>query len=78
MPPTQSDVGIPLTDLLAYKAHYGITPGSFTRETRIDNPGITAILAENLVLSTYYSVATSINSADTESGFSNMATEIVE
>ena len=71
--PTQNEDGSALTDLAAYKFYYGTTPGNYTNETRIDSPGITTFMLENLTLGTYYIVATTINSSGTESRYSNEA-----
>jgi len=76
-PPAQNTDGSPLMDLSAYRLYYGTTPGSFSNQIYIDNPGITTYVVENLMPNTYYFVATSINSMGIESDFSNIATKIV-
>lgn len=76
-PPTQNSDNSPLNDLAAYKIYYGTEPDSYTNQIRIDNPGISSYVVENLVPDTYYFVATAVNSADVESGFSNMASKVV-
>ena len=73
--PTQNEDGSSLTDLAAYKFYYGTSPGTYTSQQRVDSPGITSYVLENLTPGTYYIAATAINSSNVESGFSNEATE---
>ena len=75
--PTQNEDGTALTDLAAYKFYYGTLTGVYTDEVRIDNPGLTTYIIENLVPTTYYIVATAINNAGAESAFSNEAVKRV-
>ena len=76
-PPTQNDDGSALADLAAYKFYYGTSPGSYSNQVRVDSPGISADVIENLSPATYYIVATAINSSGAESGFSNEASKQV-
>ena len=76
-PPTQNDDGSALADLAAYKFYYGTSPGSYSNQVRVDSPGISAYVIENLSPATYYIVATAINSSGAESGFSNEASKQV-
>ena len=71
--PTKNVDGSALTDLAAYNLHYGTSSGSYTTEVRIDNPGITTYVVENLVADTYYFSITSVNDAGEESRFSGEA-----
>lgn len=71
--PTQNEDGTALTDLAAYKFYYGTSPGSYSSQVRVDNPGIATFIIDNLVPATYYVVATAINDAGVESRFSNEA-----
>ena len=71
--PTQNEDGSALTDLAAYKFYYGTSPGSYSNQVRVDNPGLTMYVLENLTPATYYVAATAINSSGVESGFSNEA-----
>ncbi len=75
--PTRNTDGSTLTDLLAYKIYYGTTQGNYPSEVRIDNPGITTYVIENLSPNTYYFISTSINESEVESDFSNVAIEII-
>lgn len=75
--PTQNTDGSPLLNLAAYKIYYGTSPGSYTTEILISNPGMTTHVVDNLVPNTYYFVATCINSIGVESVFSGMASMTV-
>lgn len=75
--PTQNADGSTLTDLAGYYIYYGETWGNYPNRIRIDNPGLTTYIVENLLPRTYYVVATSFNSAGVESGYSNVATKLV-
>jgi len=76
-PPTRNTDGSPLTDLAAYKIYYGLSEGDYPNEIRIDNPGISSYLVENLSPNDYYFVSTSVNFSDVESDFSNVAFKTV-
>jgi hypothetical protein len=75
--PTQNEDGSPLTDLAGYAFYYGTSPGSYSNQVEVTNPGMTTFIIDNLVPSTYYIVATAINVNGVESRFSNEAIEQV-
>jgi hypothetical protein len=70
--PTQNEDGSDV-DLVAYKFYYGTSPGSYSNQVRVDSPGMTMYVLENLTPATYYIVATAINRSEAESSFSNEA-----
>jgi len=72
-PPTQNTDGTNLDDLAAYKIYYGVSPGDYTNQIQIDNPGVTLYVVDNLSPNTYYFVSTSINADGIESDYSNTA-----
>jgi hypothetical protein len=76
-PPTMNEDGTALTDLAAYKIYYGVAAGNYPSQVRIDNPGISTYVVDNLAPNTYYFVSTAINASEVESSYSNMATRIV-
>jgi hypothetical protein len=76
-PPTQNLDGSPLTDLAGYKMYYGNEPGNYHTSIRIDNPGITIYVVENLTPNIYYFVLTAINSSGVESQISNEVSKLV-
>lgn len=75
--PTQNTDGSPLDDLTAYKIYYGVNQGTYPNQIRIDNPGVTTYVVENLSPNTYFFVTTAVNSIGVESAFSNMASKTV-
>ena len=75
--PTENEDGTPLTDLVVYKFYYGTSPGNYSNQIRVNSPGITTYVLENLSPATYYVVATAINSSGVESRFSNEASKQV-
>jgi hypothetical protein len=76
-PPDQYEDGTPLMDLAAYKIYFGLSEGNYPNQIRIDNPGVTSYVVDNLTANTYYFVSTSINSNNVESDFSNVAMKVV-
>ena len=75
--PTENSDGSPLTDLAGYKIYYGKSSGIYDHEIRVDNPGVTTHVVENLVPDTYFFAATSFNSAGVESTYSGEAVRSV-
>ncbi len=76
-PPTQNEDGTQLTDLAGYWIYWGTTPGSYPDSVKIDNPGLTMYVVDNLVPGTYEFVATSFNASGVQSVYSNPATKVV-
>ena len=75
--PTENEDGSPLVDLAGYKIYYGTAPSDYTQSVRLDNPGMTSYVVENLSPNTYYFVATSFNTQGIESTNSNEAMRVV-
>ena len=70
-PPTQNADGSPLTDLSGYNVYVGTESNTYNYlEIRLDNPGLTAYVVDNLDPGTYYFAATAFNSSGVESSFS--------
>ena len=70
-PPTQNADGSPLRDLAGYNIYVGTGTGNYdVQEIRLDNPGLTTYVVENLRPGTYYFAATAVNSSGMESAFS--------
>jgi hypothetical protein len=74
--PTQNEDGSDV-DLAAYKFYYGTSPGNYSNQVRVDSPGMTMYVLENLTPATYYIVATAIGTNGAESAFSNEASKPV-
>lgn len=75
--PTQNEDGTALTDLAGYKIYYGKSSRSYTSQIRIDNPGVTTYVVDNLTPDTYYFAATAFNASGIESSFSGEAIKTV-
>jgi len=70
-PPTRNADGSPLLDLAGYNIYVGTDSNNYDyREIRLDNPGLSAYVVDNLQPGTYYFAATAYNSSGIESSFS--------
>ncbi len=70
-PPTQNSDGTPLMDLAGYNVYVGTSSDSYDyRQVRLNNPGLTAYVVEQLAPDTYYFAATAFSSSGAESEFS--------
>ena len=76
-PPTENEDGTALDNLAGYKLYYGTTSGHYTRQVRINTPGLSSYVIENLLPDTYYVVATSFTTSGVESRYSNEAVKTV-
>ncbi len=70
--PTENIDGAPLTDLAGYRIYWGTAPGKYSYSAKLDNPGVTTYLVERLSATTWYFVATAVNSQGVESEFSDV------
>ena len=78
-PPTQNADGSPLLDLAGYNIYVGTGSNSYNyREIRLDNPGLTSYVVENLEPDTYFIVATAFNSMGFESHYSDELVKTVD
>jgi len=77
-PPTTNSNGTPLTNLAGYRVRWGQSAGNYSNSTTLNNAGLTSYVVGNLGPGTYYFVVTAVNSAGTESQFSNMASKTVQ
>ena len=69
--PTERIDNTPLTDLAGYQIHYGQSPGSYSNQITINNPGITTYVVENLSSGTWQFAVSAFDSAGQFSEFSN-------
>ena len=70
-PPSQNADGSPLSDLSGYNIYVGTASNDYDyMEIRLDNPGLTAYVVDNLEPGIYYFAATAFNSSGIESAFS--------
>ncbi len=77
-PPTENEDGSYLVDLAGYWIYWGNNPGTYTEWMKIDNPGLTTIVIEDLVPGFWEFAMTSFNAAGVESSLSNTVTRFVE
>lgn len=78
-PPTQNSDGTPLMDLSGYTIYVGTNSSNYEyREIRLDNPGLTSYVVENLQPGTYYFAATAFNSSGLESALSGKIARTVQ
>ena len=77
-PPTENEDGSYLTDLAGYWVYWGNNPGTYTNWMRIDDPGLTMLVIEDLVPGSWEFAMTSFNAAGVESSLSNTITRFVE
>jgi hypothetical protein len=78
LPPTQNVDGSLINNLAGFVVYWGTTPGSYPNSMRLQNPGSTTYLVENLLPgTTYYFVTTAFNSLGLESDFSNVASKTI-
>lgn len=66
-PPMNNVDGTPLTDLAGYVIRYGRSAGTLDRSIRIDNPGTSVYVVDNLVEGTWYFSLSSVNATGEES-----------
>ena len=76
-PPTENEDGTVLENLAGYKLYFGTASGQYTNPVRINTPGLSSYVIENLLPDTYYVVATAFTTSGTESGYSNEAAKTV-
>ena len=76
--PSTNEDGTPLTDLAGFRIYYGGRTGNHTDTTNIDNPGVSALVIDNLSFdSTYFFVITAFDESGNESAFSNEARKVL-
>jgi hypothetical protein len=67
LPPTQNADGSPLTDLAGYHIYYGTDPATLSQTVKIDNPGLSSYVVENLAPATWHFAMKAFNSKAEES-----------
>lgn len=75
--PTLNSDGTTLTDLAGYRVYYTRTLGDYSFAKRIDNPGITTYLLDNLSPGTWHFVVTAFDGSGNESEYSNAASKTI-
>lgn len=69
-PPTENVDGSPLTDLGGYNIYYGMTPGDYSDQVNVANPGATDF-SVTLASGEYYIAMTALDIDGNESALSN-------
>jgi hypothetical protein len=72
-PPTRNTDGSLLRDLAGYELRWGPSDGAFNQSRRVNNPGLTSYVVENLEAGEYKFVVLAINSAGVKSAPSRTA-----
>jgi hypothetical protein len=75
-PPTQNTDGSALTNLASYRVYWGTSQGNYTNSTTISS-GLSSFVVEPLTPATWYFALTAVNSAGSESSYSNVASKQV-
>ena len=76
-PPTEREDGTPLTNLAGYRLLYGQTSGGYTEEIRIENPGVTSFVVDNLNSGEWYFAMTAFDADGMESALSEETTRTI-
>ncbi len=76
-PPTQNTDGTALIDLVGYVIYYGTATGSYPLSVTIDNPSTASYVISPLAVGDWFFVATSFNTNNIESEFSNEAMKTI-
>ena len=71
--PTENTDGSSLSNLAGYRIRYGTSSSSLTQTIAISNVSVTTYVVEDLAPATWYFAVTAVNSAGTESAYSNVA-----
>jgi hypothetical protein len=69
--------GNSLFNLAGYKLLWGASPGNYTSNVHVQNPGVSSYVLDGLAAGTYYFVIVAVNADGEESGYSNMIERIV-
>ena len=78
LPPTENTDGSTLSDLAGYVIYWGTSSGNYSQSVRIENPGVSSYLIDNLLSgSTYYFAVKAFNLEQVESAFSNEASKTI-
>jgi hypothetical protein len=76
-PPTQRTDGSQLDNLAGYRIMYGNAPGSYSNGVKLDNPGLTSYVVENLTQGTWYFVMTAFDTTGAESDYSSVGSKTI-
>ena len=77
-PPTRRVDESPLTNLAGYRIYYGSSPGRYSNNVTLNNPGITTYVVENLTPGRWYFTMTAFDSDSVESELSDEASKSIQ
>ncbi len=77
MPPAEREDGSVLDNLAGYKVHYGTSQSNLSTVIRLDNPGLSRFVVENLDQGTWYFAVTAFDADGRESQFSNVGSKMI-
>jgi hypothetical protein len=75
--PTENTDGSALANLSGYRIRYGTSAGALTQTIVINNASVTTYVVEDLAPATWYFAVTAVNSAGSESAYSNVANKAI-
>lgn len=75
--PTQREDGTALTDLAAYRIHYGQSSGDLGQVVELRDPTVTGYTLQGLGTGTWYFTVSAVDSAGRESSPSNLASKTI-
>jgi len=76
-PPVERTDGSPLTDLAGYRIYYGNAPDDLRQAVKLDNPGVTSYVVENLSRGTWYFTMTAFDTSGLESDHSSIGSKTI-
>ncbi|MGH8222871.1 MAG: fibronectin type III domain-containing protein [Woeseiaceae bacterium] len=76
-PPTQNVGGSALKNLAGYRIYYGQSARTLNQAIKLDNPGLTRYVVENLSPARWHFAMTSVNSAGRESRRTEIVSKII-
>ena len=75
--PTENYDGSPLMNLAGFRVYWGAEGDTYTNTLTFTNPGLTAVVVDNLTPDTWLFAVTAINEHGVESSFSNVTVKTV-
>jgi hypothetical protein len=76
-PPTRNEDGSPLTDLAGYVVYWGTASGQYSHSVKLNNPGLTRYVVNDLGRGTHYFATKAFNSSGIQSTYSAEARKTI-
>jgi hypothetical protein len=77
-PPRYNTDGSALADLAGYRVYWGQSQGNYPNSARINNASTRSFTISGLPAGRWYFVVTAVNAAGKESGYSNVASKLIQ